>query len=207
MNHNISKHEEEWFRHCIQLHNNFYNYEYVDYKGSKEKVIIVCPVHGQFLQTPMLHKRGCGCPKCARNYGPTLSTEQIVSRLKREYKDRYDLSLVEWKGSEQPIIIICKKHGQFSRFYPDYKPEHLCRECQLEAQHDEVSKDFERKANKIHKGKYKYKLETYKSVVHLVTIICLVHGEFEQTAGNHLYKECGCPKCADHRPKKYNKND
>jgi len=40
----------------------------VNYIHSHKKVIITCPTHGDFLQTPSLHLQGCGCSNCA-SYG------------------------------------------------------------------------------------------------------------------------------------------
>lgn len=45
-------------------HNNTYDYSLVDYKRSQTKVIVVCPKHGEFLQTPNKHLMGQGCPTC-----------------------------------------------------------------------------------------------------------------------------------------------
>jgi hypothetical protein len=36
----------------------------VDYKYTKNKVIIICKEHGEFKQTPMTHLRDTGCPIC-----------------------------------------------------------------------------------------------------------------------------------------------
>ena len=47
-----------------KVHGDRYDYSKVDYKGSREKVTIVCGEHGEFLQTPKVHKRGHGCQKC-----------------------------------------------------------------------------------------------------------------------------------------------
>ena len=35
-------------------------------KTKKEKVIIICPIHGEFLQSPDGHLRGQGCPECKK---------------------------------------------------------------------------------------------------------------------------------------------
>ena len=47
------------------VHGDQYDYSKVEYVLTGEKVIIICPKHGQFLQTPHLHKRGHGCMNCA----------------------------------------------------------------------------------------------------------------------------------------------
>jgi len=58
---------EEFVREAIEVHGDKYDYSKVDYKTSHEKVEIVCPIHGSFLQSPVNHVRGnkAGCPGCA----------------------------------------------------------------------------------------------------------------------------------------------
>ena len=48
-------------------HGGRYDYSKVDYRGVKHKVVIGCEKHGDFLQSPDGHKRGAGCPHCARD--------------------------------------------------------------------------------------------------------------------------------------------
>lgn len=79
-NHLISKHsciecyrdsrrktEEEFITESNVIHNNKYNYNHVKYFNNQRKVIIVCPIHGKFKQTPNTHTNGKGCPKCHDN--------------------------------------------------------------------------------------------------------------------------------------------
>ena len=47
-----------------KIHRNYYNYDKVVYVNRKVPVIITCPRHGDFEQTPDAHLRGCGCKKC-----------------------------------------------------------------------------------------------------------------------------------------------
>jgi len=49
---------------AIIKHGNKYDYSNVSYKNAKQKVKILCPQHGEFLQTPNDHLRGYGCPTC-----------------------------------------------------------------------------------------------------------------------------------------------
>lgn len=54
----------EFTKRCNKIHNNKYSYELVEYKNNRNKVEIICPVHGSFYQYPHDHLNGCGCPKC-----------------------------------------------------------------------------------------------------------------------------------------------
>jgi hypothetical protein len=47
------------------LHKNKYSYKKSIYKDTHKKVIIICPEHGEFLQSPEHHLKGNGCKKCA----------------------------------------------------------------------------------------------------------------------------------------------
>lgn len=47
-----------------KVHGGKYFYEKTNYIDYKTKVIITCPIHGDFLQSPNDHIVGCGCPKC-----------------------------------------------------------------------------------------------------------------------------------------------
>lgn len=48
-------------------HNYKYNYDLSLYESCRIKVKIICPIHGEFEQTPNAHLySGSGCEKCAR---------------------------------------------------------------------------------------------------------------------------------------------
>ena len=53
-----------------RVHGLRYVYDLVDYKGSKVKVTIVCPLHGAFKQLPADHLRGYGCQACRTGKPP-----------------------------------------------------------------------------------------------------------------------------------------
>lgn len=57
-----------------------------------------------------------------------------------------------------------------------------------------TTEDFIKKAKIIHKNKYDYSKVKYKNSSTEIIIICSNHGEFEQTAGQHLQGH-GCQAC------------
>lgn len=59
---------DEFIARAKVIHGNKYEYHKVDYVTTKMKVLIVCPVHGDFTQTPANHLRGKGCPYCSGTY-------------------------------------------------------------------------------------------------------------------------------------------
>ena len=54
----------QFIEYCKNKHNNKYDYSKTIYRGSKEDIIVICPIHGEFTQNAAHHKNGIGCPKC-----------------------------------------------------------------------------------------------------------------------------------------------
>ncbi|AUR88781.1 hypothetical protein NVP1118B_21 [Vibrio phage 1.118.B._10N.261.49.F6] len=59
---------EEFVEKARAVHGSRYGYARTVYVGSKDKITITCPKHGDFNQGVHNHLLGCGCPKCA-SYG------------------------------------------------------------------------------------------------------------------------------------------
>lgn len=49
------------------VHGGKYTYDLVDYQTSRKNVVITCPIHGDFKQTPATHLNGSGCQKCMQS--------------------------------------------------------------------------------------------------------------------------------------------
>lgn len=58
---------EEFISKAESVHGNKYEYHKVDYITTNIKVCIICPIHGDFWQTPSNHLRGKGCPYCSNH--------------------------------------------------------------------------------------------------------------------------------------------
>jgi hypothetical protein len=63
-----TKTNEQFLKEIRQIHNNKYDYSKVKYANSHKKICIICPVHGEFWQTPNSHLNGQGCPKCGQSH-------------------------------------------------------------------------------------------------------------------------------------------
>ena len=51
------------------IHGNKYDYSLVDYKNQRTKIKIICPLHGEYEQTPNKHLQNRGCPHCKMSKG------------------------------------------------------------------------------------------------------------------------------------------
>ena len=108
---------DQFIENAKNVHGNRYLYDFVNYSSSAEKVVILCPTHGEFLQTPSNHVNNRqGCPKCsierlAKSQAHTLA--QFIQKAQNVHGHKYDYSLVEYKNGSTKIQIICKNHGLF----------------------------------------------------------------------------------------------
>jgi len=71
----FSKTKGQYIEQFINFHGDRYDYSKVtDFKNCKEKVIVICKQHGEFLISPDNHSRGKGCPLCGKKgYQPQSS--------------------------------------------------------------------------------------------------------------------------------------
>jgi Zn finger protein HypA/HybF involved in hydrogenase expression len=181
-----------------------YDYSKVIYKDAFTKVSIICPIHGDFFQTPHNHMKGSGCPKCGiitiKNK-KMLTTEDFIKRsLKVHSKGRYDYSKTEYKDVNSKVFIICKTHGGFFQSPNNHMRGMGCDKCFKDKQRLSTE-DFINRSNSIHgNGRYDYSKVQYVNSQKKVCIICLKHGEFWQNPRIH-YKGFGCPKCGHIAPK------
>ncbi len=101
------------------IHNGKYDYSKVEYKNTDTKVIITCPIHGDFEQTPYKHiNREQGCPKCKGSRissTKSMSNEEFIEKARNIHGDKYDYSKVNYKNAHIHVNIICPKHGVFSQ--------------------------------------------------------------------------------------------
>ena len=102
---------EEFIKKAREVHGDKYDYSKVEYVKSKAKVTIICPEHGEFLQTPQKHLYGQGCPKCGHK--SELTTEEFIKKAREVHGDKYDYSNVEYVDAKTNVCIICKQHGVF----------------------------------------------------------------------------------------------
>lgn len=187
---------EEFVEKSNKVHNGKYIYKNTSYKNVKEKVLIICPEHGEFWQTPLAHLSGKGCPKCAHK---GLNDEELVKEFRKVHGDKYDYSKTVLKKMNEKVIIICPEHGEFLQSPTKHLAGQGCPKCAA----DKVSKEkimdtaeFIEKANGIHQNKYDYSKTIYTGTYNQVKIICPKHGEFMQRANDHLSGH-GCPHCGN----------
>lgn len=94
-------------------HGDKYDYSKVILNRMSDKVIITCPIHGDFEQTASNHTYGYGCKKCGNDVNIKSKFEYIDMFETIEFEHNYDYSKVEYINNKTPITIICPIHGDF----------------------------------------------------------------------------------------------
>lgn len=123
---------EEIISKFIEKHGSKYDYSKVSYTKMHDKVCIVCPIHGEFWQTPSKHLLGQGCPKCSaekRGKLSTMTTEDFINRGNVIHKGKYDYSKTEYTGTYNSLTITCPIHGDFIQRANDHLNGHGCPHC------------------------------------------------------------------------------
>jgi hypothetical protein len=90
---------QTFIKNANAIHNRKYSYNSVDYINARTYVIINCPTHGDFKQTPDSHLRGCGCPLCCRKKYSSMQIRWI------NFVQKYEAVHIEHaeNGGEFPI--------------------------------------------------------------------------------------------------------
>ena len=171
----------------------------MEYCGSKEKVCIICPKHGEFWQYPQDHVRGNKCPKCAnenRGSKKRFTKDEFIKKCKEIHGDIYDYSKVEYKNINTKVTIICPTHGEFKQIGINHMLGQGCPKCAGRGlNNNEIIEKF----ISIHGNTYDYSKVKYDGMHKKVCIICPEHGEFYQTPSKHILGQ-RCRKCG------YNEN-
>lgn len=113
-------------------HGNKYDYSKAKYITSHDKVEIVCPSHGSFLQTPNNHLNGQDCPICGKIKKIKNKTDDILkfsSKANKVHNFKYNYDKVKYIASKQKVEIICPSHGSFLQIPNSHLNGHGCPKC------------------------------------------------------------------------------
>lgn len=192
----------EFVRHATNKFGDRFDYSRLEYKTAWDPVLITCPEHGAFEQTPVAHLVGVhGCPQCAHakvNAHRRLNKSDFLRRAREIHGDRYDYAQVQCADSKSKVTIVCRKHGAFTQVAMNHLSGRGCKACgneliSLKQRQDPA--EFVRRAKEVHGDRYNYTQVDYVSARRKVAIVCPIHGVFEQTPDSHL--SGGCRQCAN----------
>ena len=119
--HSNSSNTDDFIKKSNFIHNNFYTYDKVEYVNNTTKVIITCPIHGDFKQEPHNHLQGKGCPICNTSHlENNLRNCFEHNKIEFEYQKKF-----EWLGKQSldfylpqyNVAIECQSKQHFGCGY------------------------------------------------------------------------------------------
>ena len=119
---------ESFIAEAKEIYGDHYDYSKVDYKNRDHRVVVTCPVHGDFQVYAREHLDGKGCPKCEKG-------EKFLAKLEEKFGDKFGLEQFVYESSTSPVTLICPTHGAFSRLpHQILNSRFGCPECGNEVQ-------------------------------------------------------------------------
>jgi hypothetical protein len=107
----------DFIQKAKKIHGDKYDYSNSVYKSNRNKVEIMCKIHGKFDQLANSHLKGRGCSKCGKINSQILqkrnTLNDFIQKAKKIHKNLYDYSDVKYIQTHKKIIIKCKYHGEF----------------------------------------------------------------------------------------------
>ena len=104
---------ESYIEKVTLLHNNYYDYSETVFVTAKNKLDVICPIHGKFSLLPYNHYKGYGCSLCGiksasevRNY----TTDQFIDLANKVHNGFYFYIKTNYTCSANKIIVTCPIH-------------------------------------------------------------------------------------------------
>jgi hypothetical protein len=191
--------QSEFLDRAAAVHGNAYDYSQVQYRNNSSHVTIICPVHGEWSQTPGNHLAGKGCPKCSGN--SLLTTDEFITKAREVHGDLYDYTETVYERSNKLVTITCPTHGDFKQKPNNHLTGHGCFNCNQLGAPAMTQAEFLSKAQDTHGDLYCYRDSGYTRSRVPTTVHCKKHGPFQQMPEKHLAGH-GCPSCAMSGPSK-----
>lgn len=194
--------QKELIEKFIKIHGIKFDYSKIFYINMLTKICIICPIHGEFFQTPGNHLKGKGCKKCANitlSNLKTLSLEQFIEKAILIHGKKYDYSKAIYLGAKIKICIVCPIHGEFWQTPDNHLNGNSCSVCgniTTSIKQRSNTNDFIQKAITVHGNNNDYSGVLYINNHTKIKVTCTKynHGEFLVTPANHLRGK-GCPIC------------
>lgn len=193
--------EEVIIKKIEHVHGDKYHRDQIRVIEGTRKIQLTCQKHGNFEIRLDHLLNGSGCQHCSKieKAKRIKESEALAFPLKAKdvHGDRYDYSKVEYQDHMTRVIIICKKHGEFTQAPRKHIEGSGCQKCGVEQQENKINTEiFIDRSKKIHGDKYKYEQAVFINSKTKIKVQCELHGIFEILPHNHM-KGVGCKKCAD----------
>lgn len=169
--------QEEVIKAFRNIQGNTYIYDKVIFKNMTSKIIITCPIHGDFLQTPRKHLQGQGCPVCGnikKNADRKITYDKFMEITENVHGRKYKYIKTDINGMHDKIPIICPIHGEFIQSVhshlngcgcPKCSESHLEREIRMLLENKNIKYEFQKKFKWLGKQSLDFYLPDYNTAI------------------------------------------
>lgn len=105
-----------------------YAYDESTYVNSHTPMRIICPVHGDFFQSPESHSSGQRCNLCSRENTRT-SHDEFILKSNIAHNNKYSYDTCNYTIRRTKVLITCPIHGDFLQSPDAHLRGHGCRLC------------------------------------------------------------------------------
>lgn len=132
----------------------------------------------------------------------------FFEKAKEKFGDYFNLSRVDYKRSDQPVCIVCPKHGEFITTPSQFlQSKYGCPKCAIESRANKqrlTTDEFISKCKKLYGDRFSYDKINYVNADTKVIVTCRVHGDFSTRPADFL-RGHHCPKCKGDKISNINK--
>lgn len=179
-------------------HSFKYDYSVTEYKNNRERIEVICPLHGIFSQVAKNHLDGYGCAECGKEKAKETSQSSrtkfsdFEAEANNKFGGKYAYRESTYEGVRNPIDILCRTHGWFSKTGLAHLRGEGCVDC---SKGRLSPSQIKKQAIEKHGDKFDYSLITDNlSLGSKITVICPSHGKFNTVLKSHLNGK-DCPTC------------
>jgi ssDNA-binding Zn-finger/Zn-ribbon topoisomerase 1 len=179
-------------------------------KGRGRMFTVICPEHGEFLQSVSAHLSGKGCKSCAATALQSknrLTMEDVVNKVKK-FGRNYTYVSLDYTDPKAPILTyMCNLHGTKVQNVHNHLAGKGCNQCRSGVNAALKTKGatrpnqglsdsaFADKAKAMTDGYIFARIERRNKRAQIVSF-CSSHGEFTHPAYERLTNGRGCPSCS-----------
>lgn len=127
--------QEDFLSISKKAHDNFYSYEKSIYVNNKTKIIITCPLHGDFSQVAGKHMRGFGCLACSiiLNTNKLRHDNVSIEKIYRSVHGERYIYNGDYVKYNECVRITCRVHGDFDKKPSSHISGGGCPKCAYES--------------------------------------------------------------------------
>lgn len=211
---------EDFIERANNVHSYKYDYSKTVYRNKRGKVVITCPIHGDFEQLAGNHLNGQGCPECGKTYALNCKKHnynKFIEESNKRFGDNYKFPKIdtEYINSHSKITITCTKCGNtFVKIAGDHLTSKNggCKTCRMNKKEiiqergitNNIKKENKRKLtneeitkrlNNLCDNKFKYCIEGYKNTQTPIRFTCLKCNNTFYRDLNSIEYNNTCPFC------------